>query len=344
MSLSITKDGIINMFMKFIDYKKVDEIIYNVESYLSANEYDIQVELLLHTFKAMKAGYFSNDFEEICEVAAPIFELLKMTDWGIIELHILATIISYTPHHTISRDFRNEAIELLDDEFYDNPECVRIKSRLHANLSMRYLCAKYYDGLDPQEINPLFDQCINIAITIYEKREKTELKTALLIRKALFYGECEKISRHMESLEKIKNNPVMEYIKQELVLFLRLLGDKITKPLLNFLIGHQIKKKRKELGMSTIDFADAIGSNQTVVNGFERGDRGISAPRLFKIAKVLNVDIAYFYGEISEKRTAAITDVTTHKLVQLISTLPENDKEYILEFTKGFIKHKKSSS
>jgi len=344
MSASLTKDDMVYMFMKFNDYKKIDEVLYSVESYVSENEYDIQVELILHTFRTMKQAYISDDFEKMCELAAPAFELLKTIDWDIFELHILATIIIYTPHHTISEDLKDEALELLNDEFYDNPESARIKSRLHLNLSMRHLRAKYYDGIDPQEINPLFDQCVNIAIPIYEKRGKTVLKTVILIRKAIFYGDCDKISEYLESFEKIKDNPLVEWtVKEDIVAFLHHLGDKITKPLLNFLIGYQIKKRRKELGMSTLDFADALGTNQTAVNGIERGFRGVSGPRLFKIAKILDVDIAYFYGDVNRKHTTTVTDVTTHKLMQIVSTLPEIDKEYILNHAKGFVQHKKAS-
>ena len=52
-----------------------------------------------------------------------------------------------------------------------------------------------------------------------------------------------------------------------------------------------LKKRRKELGISTLDFAGAIGTTQTVVNYFERGNKGVGSPRLYKIAKVLSVDV-----------------------------------------------------
>jgi len=339
----MTKDDCVNILFGFTSnkYDKIDEMLHSLEAYISENEYDVQVELILHMFRTYKIAHTSNCFEDICEVAAPVFELLKTTDWGYIELYVLTTAIIYTPHHTISEDFKNEALDILDDDFCDHKDYDRLKSTLHLNLSMRHLRAKYHDGADPQDVKVLFDQCFDVALSIYEKRGRVTLRTILLLRKAIFDGDCNKILEYLDALEATGERALRQITQDDMIEFLHLLGDRITKPLQNFLIGHQIKKRRKELGMGTLDFADAIGSTQTVVNGFERGDKGIGGPRLHKIAKVLNVDMAYFYGDESKKYTGAVTDITTHKISQLVSELPEADKEYILELTRGYIKHKK---
>jgi len=338
----LSKDFFINKFLRISsnDYDKLDEIIHSMERYISENEYDAQLELILHTFLTIKKAHVSSCFDQICGVASHVFELLKVIDWSLVELHVLTTVIGYTTCYKTSVDFTKEALDVLDDEFHDHKDCEKIKGRLYLNLSIKLLRARYYDEEDPRKIELLFGQCIDSAIPICEKYGKTTLKILLLVRKALFDGDCKKISEYLDILELQDNNAEIEMIKDDIVEFLHLLGDRITTPLLNFLIGHQIKKRRTELGMSTLDFADAIGTSQTVVNGFERGDKGVGGPRLCKISKVLNIDIAYFYGDVSKAQTNTVTDITVHTLSQLVSALPEDDKEYILDFTRNFIKHK----
>jgi len=160
----------------------------------------------------------------------------------------------------------------------------------------------------------------------------------------VFDGDCEKIAEYLDALDATTKSKLGQTAQNETIEFLHHLGDKITKPLLNLLTGYQIKRRRKELGINTMDFADALGSSQTVVNGFERGARGIGGSRLYKISKILNVDMAYFYGDTSKTQPNTITDITTHTINQLILTLPEEDKEYLLDFTRGFINHKRRTS
>jgi len=338
-----SKDDFINIFLREFkgDYDKIDKIIHRMETYISENEYDVQLELILHTFRTGKKLHTSDCFEEICEVAAPIFELLKTIDWGLVELHVLATMIIYTPRYTISEDFLVEALDILDDDFHDQNECEKIKSRLYMNLSMRLLRAKYYDGENPQEVKKLFDQCINIAVPIFEKKGDRAVKTVLLIRKALFYGDCEKISERLDDLKSFANKAWVEYAKMDIAEFLYHIGGNITTQLINFVIGYRIKKRRNELGLSTFEFADAIDTSQTVVNGFERGDKGVSPERLLKIAEILKVDVAHFYTEAGKKYVNEVTDTKINILVQLVSPLPEEDKSYVIESTRNYLQHRK---
>jgi len=342
----MTKDDYINILFEFTREKfgNIDKILHSLESFVSENEYDVQTELILHAFRTYKKANISNCFEDICEVAAPIFELLKTTDWGFVEIYILTTVIIYTPHHITSEDFKNEALDILNDEFRDHKEYDKITSTLHLNLSMRHLRAKYYDGADPQEVKALFNQCVNVALPIYEKGGKTTLRTILLLRKALFDGDCEKISEHLNALEATGNRALIEITRGDVVEFLYHLGDRITKPLLDYQKGYKMKMRRKEIGMSTMELAEALNTSQIIINGYERGDRGIGNTRLHKAAKILGVDVTYFYGDINRKHVEIVTDITAHKINQLVAELSEKDKEYFLEIARIFVRHTKEPS
>jgi len=317
---------------------KLDEILDNLSAYMSNNEYDMQLDLASHAWHVHKEA--CNEVNAVGEIyyemADPVFKLLKSMDWGIFELHVVANIIGYTRDYITGIELMNEAIDVLDGDFSKDENYNQIKTNLCYNLSSRLLHAKYYDKVDLQRIQMAFDQCINMAM---ERKDDDTFKTMLLIRKALFHGDCKAISRHIDDLEATNNRWWIEYTKDSVIDFLPHLGNDITTPLLNMLIGHQIKKRRKELGISTSDFGDALDTTQTVVNEFERGDKGIGGPRLYRIAKVLQVDMGYFFGETKKNPPNLITDITTHKITQLVSNLSEDDKGYVLNFIRGFVRH-----
>ena len=342
------KDNFLNTFLSFSikDKLVLDEIIQSLETYIAKNEYDLQLELILHTFKTTKKTIDTNCFEEICETAAPIFQLIITTDWGLVELHVLAVMIMYTPHHRISEELKQEAIDVLDDDFRGHKEYDNLRRSLYSNLSMRLLRAKYYDGADPQEVKLLFDNCMKAALSTYEENESNAIKSVLLIRKAMFYGDSKKISQHLDELTATRNKALVDLVKDSLVDFFVPLGDKLTTSLANRLKGHQIQKKRKELGISSLDFADAIGSSQTALNAVERGEKGISAGRLCKVAKILGVNVSYFFGEgeAANASVHVVTDATARKLVRLMAILSENEKTYILETARNFVSFRRKES
>lgn len=68
-------------------------------------------------------------------------------------------------------------------------------------------------------------------------------------------------------------------------------------------VGARLKERRSELGLSQGELAAAVGIRFQQIQKYERGINRISASRLWEIAGVLNVEIAYFFGELprSEK-------------------------------------------
>ena len=60
-------------------------------------------------------------------------------------------------------------------------------------------------------------------------------------------------------------------------------------------VGQRIRDRRVMLGLSQQQMADMIGVTYQQAHKYERGINRISAGRLFEIARVLNVPIAFFY-------------------------------------------------
>lgn len=61
-------------------------------------------------------------------------------------------------------------------------------------------------------------------------------------------------------------------------------------------IGTEIKKKRKELGLTQAQLAEGI-TTQTMISKIERGDINPSSQSIKKIAYRLHTSVGYFYGE-----------------------------------------------
>ena len=62
-------------------------------------------------------------------------------------------------------------------------------------------------------------------------------------------------------------------------------------------IGQKIRELRKTKGMSQMELAERIGLSFQQIQKYEKGINRISVPRLYQIAKALNVDICSFFEE-----------------------------------------------
>lgn len=60
-------------------------------------------------------------------------------------------------------------------------------------------------------------------------------------------------------------------------------------------VGSRVRMRRKFLGLSQTDVADALGLTFQQVQKYERGSNRISASKLYAAAQVLNVPVAHFF-------------------------------------------------
>lgn len=60
-------------------------------------------------------------------------------------------------------------------------------------------------------------------------------------------------------------------------------------------VGGRVRMRRKFLGLSQTDLAEALGLTFQQVQKYERGSNRISASKLFEIARTLKVPVAYFF-------------------------------------------------
>jgi len=333
-----TKEYFINEFLAFDDKENVDEHINRLETYISESGYDLQLKLILYYYQGLKADDLENNYNKACEFSALALDLLKTTSWGWLELQVLASAISRAPHYTTSWEFMQKALKVLDDKFVNHENYEYSKFRLYGNLTWRLIRARYYDDADPADIQNKFDQCIKEAITFCEKMDYKIYRLVLLVRQAVFYGDSDKILKYVHELEATRDKIWIRTTKDEVVEYFLCLGSNVTTDLKNLIVGWQMHKRRIELRMKAAELAKAAGVRHATINLYERGERGAVYAKLCKIANALNVDVSYFYGEASTESLNATTDITTHKLIQLMAQMSENEKNYLLESARLIMK------
>jgi transcriptional regulator with XRE-family HTH domain len=113
-------------------------------------------------------------------------------------------------------------------------------------------------------------------------------------------------------------------------------------------IGNQIRKRRHLLGLSQTDLANKVGVTFQQIQKYEKGQNKIMASRLFKLSKILNLNISYFFENVSQESntlkepeaefvydTSDITSLETKKLVKLYSKIGnDSTRKKLLSFLK----------
>ena len=63
-------------------------------------------------------------------------------------------------------------------------------------------------------------------------------------------------------------------------------------------VGARLRIRRKVMGLSQTQVADALGITFQQIQKYERGSNRIGSSRLFEFAKVLDVPVSYFFEEM----------------------------------------------
>ena len=66
-------------------------------------------------------------------------------------------------------------------------------------------------------------------------------------------------------------------------------------------VGRRVRERRKEIGMSRVKLADALGISHQQIQKYEVGTNRVAAGRLWEIAKALEVAVGYFFEGIQKR-------------------------------------------
>jgi transcriptional regulator with XRE-family HTH domain len=68
-------------------------------------------------------------------------------------------------------------------------------------------------------------------------------------------------------------------------------------------LGKRLRRRRRLLGLTQIQLADAVGVRFQQIQKYECGDNRMSASRLWKLAEALEVPVGYFYDGLAMDET-----------------------------------------
>ncbi len=77
-------------------------------------------------------------------------------------------------------------------------------------------------------------------------------------------------------------------------------------------VGSRVRLRRTLLGMSQEKLGDALGLTFQQIQKYERGANRIGSSRLYKISKILDVPVSYFFEEMPtdvEQANRGLSDV-----------------------------------
>ncbi len=66
-------------------------------------------------------------------------------------------------------------------------------------------------------------------------------------------------------------------------------------------VGKRVRERRREIGLSQTKFGNALGISFQQIQKYEVGTNRVAAGRLWDMAKILEVDIGYFFEGIERR-------------------------------------------
>ncbi|GGE46230.1 transcriptional regulator [Marinicauda pacifica] len=111
-------------------------------------------------------------------------------------------------------------------------------------------------------------------------------------------------------------------------------------------VGKRLRRRRRLLGLTQSQLADAVGIRFQQVQKYECGANRVSASRLFELAEALDVPVQYFYEGIEGRGPAAVPqedslepDILSKKetvdLVRAYYRLKERPRRRLLDLARS---------
>jgi len=330
--------------LDYSDLKAIDDLIGSIEAHLATHGSDTKLELTLHASKARKEEELNSGFDKVCATAKLVVDKLKdQKDWDVFEFDIFCGVLGRIESYELSIAMMEKSLDILERNFKNLSNYEYRKARISGEMTWRLTRAKFHDNVDPQKLKETFNMCFKSAMQVCEKLSLVALRTSLLVREAIFNENPTKILECVKAMEVTRDNYWIKSSKDEVVEYVRFLGDNVTIDLHNFMLGWQTKKRRTELGLKTVELANMIGTSQNIMSEMERGAKGFGTLRLYQIAKALKVQsMSYFYGEPLVSSAIATLDIHAYNAAHFVSILPEEkDKELAISLIKNLVDYSK---
>ena len=102
--------------------------------------------------------------------------------------------------------------------------------------------------------------------------------------------------------------------------------------------SERLKLLRTEANLSQSELAKTIGISKSSINMYERGEREPRLDTIKIMARYFNVDMNYIIGTSDIRNSDTVID---NEFLQILSTLSDEDKEWLLNVIKSVIDGRK---
>ncbi len=85
-------------------------------------------------------------------------------------------------------------------------------------------------------------------------------------------------------------------------------------------VGARLRIRRKVLGLSQTQLADALGITFQQIQKYERGANRISASKLYEAARLLQSPVSYFFEGLDETTHHGADDGFAQRMTQFVAT------------------------
>lgn len=97
--------------------------------------------------------------------------------------------------------------------------------------------------------------------------------------------------------------------------------------------GKRLMEVRKERGLSQEDLATLIGTKGPAIGRYERGAANPTIEVAMRLADALDISLDYLVGKVD-----TALDAATLNRIKAISTLTEDDRNFILRAVDGLLR------
>ncbi|MCL2841618.1 MAG: helix-turn-helix domain-containing protein [Defluviitaleaceae bacterium] len=340
-----TKENLIKLFLNFSIAKDSNEelnmLIEKYKNYLSSID-DLELELILHVLNVWDAESCSKSFAECCNIASQIFHYLEHNMiWTELDIQTISSVIGY--HTSVKKTLKiyKELTHMVSSDT-SSVEWKVINFTIKVNMTFRLLRAKYIDSdINISELDNAFIECYDY-VYIRAKNNKSPLQYVLKIRRGVYDDNYDMVSEGLDELLKTGEERLYKNIRNEIAECIAYTGNILQTPLSYLLVGHQIKKARLAANISMLELAHALDIDEKVMLSIECGEYAPTLIELRILADILHVTVGYLIGEDIEK--TEMQNLYTIKVNPLISTLLEEDKNFLLDIIDLYVKNKTMSN
>ena len=104
-------------------------------------------------------------------------------------------------------------------------------------------------------------------------------------------------------------------------------------------IGARLRALRKARGMTQVELAKVLGTQQTAISQVEIGNRGLTIQQVVKLARALRVSTDDILGPSRESEVDALPkDRQILRRVRLMEKLPRAERHALLKTIDAFLK------